>query len=52
MDRRSKHLSSEEHGVIFAEHGQGSSLRVITITGHHINSFTNRSSAIFDTTKR
>ena len=25
MDRRSKHLSSEERGVIFAEHGRGSS---------------------------
>jgi hypothetical protein len=49
MDRRSKHLSSEERGVFFAEHGEGSSLRVITITGHHINSFTNRSSTIFET---
>jgi IS30 family transposase len=25
MDRRSKHLSSEERGVIFAEHNRGSS---------------------------
>jgi hypothetical protein len=25
MDRRSKHLSSEERGVIFAEHSRGSS---------------------------
>jgi transposase, IS30 family len=25
MDRRSKHLSSEERGVIFAEHRRGSS---------------------------
>jgi IS30 family transposase len=29
MDRRSKHLSSEERGVIFAEHSRGSSQRVI-----------------------
>ena len=29
MDRRSKHLSSEERGVIFAEHERGSSQRVI-----------------------
>ena len=29
MDRRSKRLSSEERGVIFAEHGRGSSQRVI-----------------------
>jgi len=29
MDRRSKHLSSEERGVIFAEHIRGSSQRVI-----------------------
>jgi hypothetical protein len=29
MDRRSKHFSSEERGVIFAEHGRGSSQRVI-----------------------
>lgn len=29
MDRRGKHLSSEERGVIFAEHGRGSSQRVI-----------------------
>jgi hypothetical protein len=27
MDRRSKHLSSEERGVIFAEHKRGSSQR-------------------------
>ena len=29
MDKRSKHLSSEERGVIFAEHDRGSSQRVI-----------------------
>jgi len=29
MDRQSKHLSSEERGVIFAEHDRGSSQRVI-----------------------
>ena len=29
MDSRSKHLSSEERGVIFAEHSRGSSQRVI-----------------------
>jgi IS30 family transposase len=29
MDRRSKHLSSEERGVIFAEHGRGSSQQAI-----------------------
>ena len=29
MDRRSKHLSSEERGVIFAEHERGSSQRGI-----------------------
>ncbi|MDP2062062.1 MAG: helix-turn-helix domain-containing protein [Phaeovulum sp.] len=29
MDRRSKHLSSEERGVIFAEHSRGSSQRAI-----------------------
>ena len=29
MDRRSKHLSSEERGVIFAEHERGSSQRTI-----------------------
>ena len=29
MDRRSKHLNSEERGVIFAEHNRGSSLRAI-----------------------
>jgi IS30 family transposase len=29
MDRRSKHLSSEERGVIFAEHNRGSSQRSI-----------------------
>ena len=29
MDRRSRHLSSEERGVIFAEHGRGSSQRAI-----------------------
>jgi IS30 family transposase len=29
MDRRSKHLSSEERGVIFAEHDRGSSQRAI-----------------------
>ena len=29
MDRRSKHLSSEERGVIFAEHRRGSSQRSI-----------------------
>jgi IS30 family transposase len=29
MDRRSKHLSSEERGVIFAEHKRGSSQRSI-----------------------
>lgn len=29
MDRRSKHLSSEERGVILAEHGRGSSHRSI-----------------------
>ncbi|MCA3447176.1 MAG: helix-turn-helix domain-containing protein, partial [Rhodobacter sp.] len=29
MDRRSKHLSGEERGVIFAEHSRGSSQRVI-----------------------
>ncbi|MCE6967452.1 helix-turn-helix domain-containing protein [Cereibacter sphaeroides] len=29
MDRRGEHLSSEERGVIFAEHGRGSSQRVI-----------------------
>jgi transposase, IS30 family len=29
MDRRSKHLSSEERGVIFAEHSRGSSQRSI-----------------------
>lgn len=29
MDRRSKHLSSEERGVIFAEHGRGSNQQAI-----------------------
>ncbi|WP_223428942.1 helix-turn-helix domain-containing protein, partial [Tateyamaria pelophila] len=29
MDRRSKHLSSEERGVILAEHNRGSSQRLI-----------------------
>jgi hypothetical protein len=29
MDRRSKHLSSEERGMIFSEHSRGSSQRVI-----------------------
>lgn len=29
MDRRSKHLSSEERGVIFAEHNRGVSQRSI-----------------------
>ena len=29
MDRRSKHLSSEERGVIFTEHSRGSSQRLI-----------------------
>ncbi|MCF6277154.1 MAG: helix-turn-helix domain-containing protein [Anaerolineales bacterium] len=29
MDRRYKHLNSEERGVIFAEHRRGSSLRTI-----------------------
>ena len=29
MDRRSKHLSSEERGVILAEHCRGSSQRAI-----------------------
>ena len=29
MDRRSKHLGSEERGVILAEHERGSSQRVI-----------------------
>jgi len=29
MDRRSKHLSSEESGVILAEHDRGSSQRAI-----------------------
>lgn len=29
MDRRSKHLSSEERGVIFAEHNRGGSQRSI-----------------------
>jgi IS30 family transposase len=29
MDRRNKHLSSEERGVIFAEHDRGSSQRAI-----------------------
>ena len=29
MDRRSKHLSSEERGVIFAEHERGRSQRSI-----------------------
>ena len=29
MDRRSKHLSSEERGVIFAEHGRGNSQQAI-----------------------
>ncbi|WP_317622895.1 helix-turn-helix domain-containing protein [Thiohalophilus sp.] len=29
MDKRYKHLSSEERGVIFAEHNRGSSQRAI-----------------------
>ena len=33
MDRRSKHLNSEERGVIFAGHNRGSSQRAI---GEHL----------------
>ena len=36
MDRRYKHLNSEERGVIFAEHRRGTSLRAIgSLLGRH-----------------